>query len=70
MKSMIIAMATANFYQVPFKKALNIIQKAGYEYIEPDGYWKGGDSWEVAQHIKDIKPQEVLRMVHDSGLKV
>ncbi len=65
-----IAMATANFYQIPFGKALNIIQKAGYEYIELDGYWKGGDSWEVAQHIKDIKPKEVIRMVHNSGLKI
>jgi sugar phosphate isomerase/epimerase len=65
-----IAMATANLYQIPFEKALNIIQKAGYEYIELDGYWKGGDSWEVAQHIKDSKPKDVIRMVRDSGLKI
>lgn len=65
-----IAMATANFYQIDFEKALRIIQKAGYAYIELDGYWKGGDSWEVAQHLKDLRPKEVIRMVHDSGLMV
>ena len=55
-------MATANFYQIDFDKALRIIRKAGYKYIELDGYWKGGDSWEVAQHIKNLKPQEVIRL--------
>lgn len=63
-------MATANFYHIPFDKTLDIIKQAGFEYIELDGYWKGGDSWETAQHIKDIKPKDVINMVSDSGLRI
>ncbi len=65
-----IAMATANFYMIPFDKTLNIIAKSGYEYIELGGYWKGGDSWEAAQHIKSMKPKEVINLVKKSGLKI
>lgn len=65
-----IAMATANFYQVPFEQALGIIRKAGYAYIELDGYWKGGEAWETAQHIRHLKPREVIAMVQDSGLAI
>ncbi len=69
-ENMKIAMATANFYQIPFERALGIIRKAGYTYIELDGYWKGGEGWETAQHIKRLKPKEVIAMVQDSGLMI
>lgn len=64
-----IAMATANFYKIPFDRTLDIIAQAGYEYIELDGYWKGGE-WEIAQHLKNMKPNEVLNAVKASGLKI
>lgn len=64
-----IAMATANFYTIPFEKTLDIIAKAGYEYIELDGYWKGGE-WEIAQHLKNMTPYQVVNTVRESGLKI
>ena len=67
---MLIAMATANFFSIPFEQALAIIQKAGFEYVELDGYWKGGGHWEAAQHLRDIRPQDAVKMVADSGLKI
>jgi len=65
-----ISIATATFYQVPFKETLELIKKAGFEYIELDIYWKGGDNWEAGQHLKSLKPREVLKMVKESGLKI
>jgi len=64
-----IAISTANLYFLPFEKVLEIYKKAGYEYIELAGYWKGGDS-EIAQHLKDIKPKDALKLVHEYGLKI
>lgn len=64
-----ISMATANFYKLPFIEALDIIARAGYEYIELDEYWKGGN-WEVAQHLKGVSPKDVVKAVKDSGLKI
>lgn len=66
---MLLSIATANLYHIPFEKALSVIRRAGYEYIELDGYWKGGE-WEIAQHIKGIPPRDVIAMVLDSGLKL
>lgn len=63
------SIATATFYFVPFEETLSLIKKAGFEYIELDIYWKGGE-WEAGQHLKGIKPREVLKMVKDSGLKI
>lgn len=67
---MIISFATANLYHIPFPEALEIIREAGFDSIELDGYWSGGDSWEAAQHIKDYRPKEVLKMVEESGLHI
>ncbi|MCD4669951.1 MAG: sugar phosphate isomerase/epimerase, partial [Actinomycetia bacterium] len=67
---MLISISTANFFYQPFKDSLKIIKSSGFEYIELAGYWKGGDNWEIAQHLKDINPKEVLKMVNDSGLKI
>lgn len=64
-----IAISTANLYAMPFPKVLDLYARAGYEYIELAGYWKGGE-WEIAQHLKDLRPRDVLRMVRDSGLKI
>jgi len=49
---------------------LELIKKAGYEYIEILQYWKGGNSWEMAQHLKNITPKETLNIVKESGLKI
>lgn len=67
---MLTAISTANFYYLPFIDSLNIIKSAGFDYIELAGYWKGGDNWEVAQHLKNIPVKDVLHMVEDSGLKI
>ena len=67
---MLMAMATANFYRIPFERALSLIRRAGFSHIELDGYWIGGDNWECAQHIKSIPPRDVLQMVFDHGLHI
>lgn len=65
-----ISVATATFYYAPFSEALELIKKSGFEYIELDTYWTGGDNWEVTQHLRNIKPREVLKIVKESGLKI
>ena len=40
---MLISFATANLYHLPFTSVLSVIRRAGYEYVELDGYWKGGE---------------------------
>jgi sugar phosphate isomerase/epimerase len=67
---MLISMATANFYNIPFSKALHIIKKAGFDSIELDGYWHGGDNWETAQHLKNLNPKDIIQMVMDNGLEI
>jgi len=64
-----ISISTANLYFAPFEKTLEIYKKAGYEYIELAAYWRGGE-WEIAQHLKDVKPRDVVRLVAQSGLKI
>jgi sugar phosphate isomerase/epimerase len=54
-----IAISTAVLNYLPFDNALKIIRKAGYDYIELAGYWKGRD-WEIAQHLKGLKPNDVI----------
>jgi len=66
---MVISISTANLYFIPFEKTLEIYKKAGFEYIELAGYWKGGE-WEIAQHLKGMKPRDVIRLVRDYGLKI
>ena len=65
-----VSIAIATFYYAPFKEALELIKRAGFEYIKLDIYWKGGDNWEAGQHLKNLKPREVLKMVKGSGLKI
>lgn len=65
-----ISIATATFFYIPFKETLNLIKMAGFEYIELDIYWKGGENWAAGQHLNNIKPREVLKMVKESGLKI
>lgn len=65
-----ISIATATFYNTPFTEALELIRLAGFESIELDTYWTGGDNWEVTQHLRNIRPREVLKIVKESGLKI
>ncbi len=65
-----ISIATATFYNIPFTEALELIKKAGFDSIELDTYWTGGDNWEVTQHLRNIRPKEVLKLVRDSGLRI
>lgn len=65
-----ISIATATFFNIPFVKALDLIKLAGFETIELDTYWTGGDNWEVTQHLRNIRPKEVLKIVKESGLKI
>lgn len=65
-----ISIATATFYNIPFTEALELIKRAGFESIELDTYWTGGDNWEVTQHLRNIRPREVLKIVRESGLGI
>ena len=65
-----IAISTGTFFSVPFSVTLEIIKKSGFEYIELLQYWKGGDSWEMAQHLESITPRETLKIIKESGLKI
>jgi len=64
-----LSISTGTFYAVPFWKMLELIKKAGFEYIELLLYWKGS-TWEMGQHLRDTPPAEALRMIEDSGLKI
>lgn len=65
-----IAISTGTFYRVPFRRALELIKSAGFEYVELLQYWKGEDAWEMGQHLKGMKPKDVLAMVRESGLRI
>jgi sugar phosphate isomerase/epimerase len=65
-----LSVASASFYSRPFNEALRIIKRAGFENIELDMYWKGGDNWYVAQHLKRMKPKEIVKRVEDVGLLI
>jgi len=67
--NMNISISTANLYFIPFEKTLELYKRAGYEYIELAGYWRGGE-WEMAQHLKDKRPKDVIRLVNDYSLKI
>jgi len=66
---MLISISTANLYDLPFERVLSIYKRAGYEYIELAGHWRGGE-WEIAQHLKGYAPREVIRLVKEAGLKI
>jgi len=65
-----IAVSTGTFYSVPFSKALEAIYASGFRYIELLQYWKGGDNWEMAQHLKGIAQKEALKIIKESGLEI
>jgi len=65
-----IAISTGTFYKVPFINTLDMIKRSGFDYIELLQYWKGGDSWEMAQHLESITPKETLNIIKESGLKI
>lgn len=64
-----ISIATANFYALPFAQTLEIIQEAGFQYIELDLYWERGP-WAMAQHLKGLQPFQVVGMIKRCGLIV
>lgn len=66
-EKLIISFSTGNLYYLPFERALNIIQKAGFKYIEIAGYWNDGD-WEVGQHLKGYNLQQIIEMVEKYNL--
>ena len=65
-----LSISTANFYQIPFRRALAAIREAGFEYVELGTFWEGGDNWAAAQHLRGVPPRDVLAMVRDSGLRI
>jgi sugar phosphate isomerase/epimerase len=64
-----ISAATACFYFRPFHQALEIIAESGFQYVELNPYWKGGE-WEIAQHLKGFTVAETIRSIHALGLRV
>jgi sugar phosphate isomerase/epimerase len=66
---MLVSVATANYYYLPFDRTLEIIAEAGFDSIELDLYWARG-AWAMAQHLKGLDVRDVIRLVHRSGLKV
>jgi sugar phosphate isomerase/epimerase len=66
---MYISVATASFYFRPFHQVLEIIAQSGFQCVELDPYWKGGE-WEIAQHLKGFTVEETIRSIHALGLKV
>ena len=67
--NMRIAVATANFYFIPFEETLEIIASAGFQNIELDLFWEW-NQWNMAQHLRDIPVSQAIQAVHRSGLKV
>jgi sugar phosphate isomerase/epimerase len=66
---MLISVATANFYFMPFDETLDIIAEAGFQNIELDLFWE----WKqlnMAQHLKDLPISQAIRAIHQSGLTV
>jgi sugar phosphate isomerase/epimerase len=66
---MLISVATATFYFLPFAEAIETIAIAGFENIEIDLYWER-KSWAMAQHLKNVSPLEAVHYVAQAGLNV
>lgn len=66
---MLISVATATFYFLPFDEALETIAQAGFENIELDLYWER-KSWAMAQHLKGISAREAIHCIAQAGLHV
>ncbi len=64
-----ISVATANYYQLPFEQALDIIAQAGFQTVELDLFWER-KNWAMAQHLRGCAPRDVVRWIHQAGLKV
>jgi sugar phosphate isomerase/epimerase len=67
--AMLISVATATYFYLPFEEALEIIAKAGFQFIELDLFWER-KTWAMAQHLRGIAPRDVIRAIHQAGLKV
>lgn len=64
---MLVSVATANFYFLPFEETLDIIAEAGFHNIELDLYWEW-NHWAMAQHLKDVSVLHTF--VIDNGFGV
>jgi sugar phosphate isomerase/epimerase len=64
-----ISFATANLFFIPFPQVVEIIAQAGFQSIELDLHWQGGE-WEMAQHLKGVAPRQAVQWIHQAGLKV
>ena len=64
-----ISVGTASFYFKPFHQVLEVIAESGFQSVELDPYWKGGE-WEIAQHLKGFTVEETIRSIHALGLRV
>jgi sugar phosphate isomerase/epimerase len=68
-RHMLISVGTASFYFRPFHQVLEVIAESGFQCVELDLYWKGGE-WEIAQHLKGFTVEETIRSIHALGLRV
>lgn len=66
---MLISVATATFYFLPFSEAVEIIAQSGLKNVELDLYWERKNP-AMAQHLKDIPVREVARSIAQAGLHV
>jgi sugar phosphate isomerase/epimerase len=66
---MLLSVATANLYFVPFPQVLETIVEAGFHHIEFDLYWERSP-WAMAQHLKGVDLDEAVRLVGQAGLHV
>jgi len=66
---MLISVATANYYHLPFEQALEIIALSGIRLVELDMFWER-KKWAMAQHLRGYAPREVVRLINQAGLKV
>jgi sugar phosphate isomerase/epimerase len=64
-----ISVSTANYYDRPFEEALEIIALAGFQFVELDLFWEH-KLWAMAQHLRGYDPRDVVRLIHQAGLKV
>ena len=66
---MYVSISTANLYQLPFETTLEIYARAGFRYLELDLFWEYED-FAMAQHLKGLKKEQVMKLVQDHGLEV
>ena len=66
---MYISVSTANYFYLPFEEALEVIKRAGFQFIELDLFWEY-ENWAMAQHLKDKETSWVLDTIKDYGLQI